>query len=155
MKPLTTKERKFAELCVELGNQSEAYRQAYDVTNKDADWIKVKASQLASKDNISITIENLKEELRKEHKITKEWIIEQHKEIIDWYKELKELARQKNLSKEEKSRVYMLKDLIKGSDYRGSLDSITKMLGLNEPEKTDNTHTIKEVKVEIKRNRED
>ena len=31
---LTIKERKFAELVVELGNQSEAYRQAYDVTNK-------------------------------------------------------------------------------------------------------------------------
>ena len=46
-KELTPKEQKFAELCVTLGNQTEAYRQAYNVTNKDAEWIKVKASQIA------------------------------------------------------------------------------------------------------------
>ena len=52
------------------------------------------------------------------------------------------MIKKKDLSKEDKARVYMLKDLIKGSDFRGSLDSITKMLGLNEPEKTDNTQRI-------------
>ena len=31
----------------------------------------------------------------------------------------------------------MLKDLIKGSDFRGSLDSLTKMLGYNEPDKVE------------------
>ena len=35
----------------------------------------------------------------------------------------------------------MLKDLIKGADFRGSLDSITKMLGLNEPEKHEHKDT--------------
>ena len=35
----------------------------------------------------------------------------------------------------------MLKDLIKGSDYRGSLDSITKILGLNAPEKRETKDT--------------
>lgn len=142
MKPLTPKEQKFAELCVELGNQSEAYRQAYNPTNNDAEWVRINASKLANKTNIALTIETLRDELKQSHKITKDWIIEQHKEIIDWYKELKELARKKNLSKEDKNRVYMLKDLIKGSDFRGSLDSITKMLGLNAAEKTDNTQRI-------------
>ena len=38
----------------------------------------------------------------------------------------------------------MLKDLIKGSDYRGSLDSVTKMLWLNEPDQVK-----QEIKIEI------
>lgn len=145
MKKLTVKQEKFAELVVKLGNQSEAYRQAYDVKPTTSnETVKVKASTLAAQYNIRVTIEKLREEAKRENKIDRQWIIDQHKEIIDWYKELKELAKQKDLTKEEKSRVYMLKDLIKGSDYRGSLDSITKMLGLNAPEKhehKDTSHT--------------
>ena len=49
MKKLTVKEQNFAELCVSLGNQTEAYRQAYDVSNKNAEWLKSKASHLAKK----------------------------------------------------------------------------------------------------------
>ena len=55
-KELTIKERKFAELVVELGNQSEAYRQAYDVTNKDAEWVRINASKLMTDTNIKLTI---------------------------------------------------------------------------------------------------
>lgn len=142
MKKLTPKEQKFAELCIELGNQTEAYRQSYNVSNKDAEWLKSKASHLAAKDNVRATIDNLKKELKEQSKIDREWILEQHMEIVDWYKELKELARKKDLTPSETKRIYMLKDLIKGSDYRGSLDSITKMLGLNEPEKTHTKQTI-------------
>jgi len=144
MNKLTPKQQKFAELYVELGNASEAYRQAYDVTTTNLGTIKVKASKLLNQSNISITIENLRKELRQANKIDKQWIIDQHQEIIDWYKELKQLAKQEDISDKDKKRVYMLKDLIKGSDFRGSLDSITKMLGLNEPEKID-----KEIKIEI------
>ena len=46
MKKLTPKQEKFAQLAVTLGNQSEAYRQAYDVSNKGAEWIAYKASHL-------------------------------------------------------------------------------------------------------------
>jgi phage terminase small subunit len=68
-KELTPKEQKFAELCVSLGNQTEAYRQAYNVTNKDAEWIKVRASELANKSNITVTIQNLKGEVSVQHGI--------------------------------------------------------------------------------------
>lgn len=140
MKKLTDKQEKFAQLVVTLGNQSEAYRQAYDVspTTKES-TINVEGSKLMSDPNISQRVEQLRKETKKAHKIDRQWIIDQHQEIIDWYKELKELARKPNLDKEEKSRIYMLKDLIKGADFRGSLDSITKMLGLNEPEKIETT----------------
>lgn len=132
---MTFKEEKFSQLVVSLGNQSEAYRQAYDVTDKDADWIASKASHLCNKDNIKARIHELREEAKKENKIDRDWIISKHKEIIDWYLELKALAKKEVVSKEDRQRIFMLKDLIKGADFRGSLDSITKMLGLNEAEK--------------------
>jgi len=135
-KKLTDKQEKFAQLVVKYGNQSKAYREAYDVSESTkSETIHVKASELMSHGNVSERVNQLRETTKKAHKIDRDWIINQHKEIIDWYKELKELARKKNLNKEEKSRIYMLKDLIKGADFRGSLDSITKILGLNEPDK--------------------
>ena len=135
MKMLTPKQEKFSQLVVSLGNQSEAYRQAYELTNNDAEWIASKASVLCSEVNIRQRIQELREEAKKENKIDRDWIISKHKEIIDWYLELKTLAKQEVVSKEDRQRIFMLKDLIKGADFRGSLDSITKMLGLNEAEK--------------------
>ena len=135
MSSLTPKQEKFAQLVVSLGNQSEAYRQAYELTNNDAEWIASKASVLCSEVNIRQRIQELREEAKKENKIDRDWIISKHKEIIDWYLELKALAKKEVVSKEDRQRIFMLKDLIKGADFRGSLDSITKMLGLNEAEK--------------------
>jgi len=75
-KELTPKEQKFAELCVTLGNQTEAYRQAYNPNNKDAEWIKVNASQLANQTNIKLTINKLKGELSETHKIDRAFILQ-------------------------------------------------------------------------------
>lgn len=152
MKALTTKEQKFAELCVELGNQTEAYRQAYDVTNNDAEWLRVKASQLASKDNISLTIENLRKELKQRHNITKDDIIAGHRKIIEAWEELWELGGKTKLTKDERDRFYLLRELVKGSDYRGAWAEITKLTGLYEAEKHD--HRVQQVSIEIKRNSE-
>ena len=74
-KELTPKEQKFAELCVTLGNQTEAYRQAYNVTNKDAEWLTSKASHIAAKDNVRATIQNLKGEVSIQHGIDRAFIL--------------------------------------------------------------------------------
>ncbi len=137
----TDKKEKYSQLVVKLGNKSEALRLSYDCSNMTDKTINETASRLSSEIKVSARIDELRQETKKAHQIDRQWIIDQHKEIIDWYKELKELARKKDLSKEEKSRIYMLKDLIKGADFRGSLDSITKMLGLNEPEKHEHKDT--------------
>jgi phage terminase small subunit len=59
---LTPKQEKFAQLYVELGNASEAYRQAYNSKAK-ADSVKVEASKLLSQPNVSLTVQRLREEL--------------------------------------------------------------------------------------------
>lgn len=144
-KRLTDKQEKFAQLVVKYSNQSKAYREAYDVKEGTTDKsVSEQASTLANDLTVSSRIEEIRKEARDISKIDRQWIIDKHRVILDWYEELRELAKKTDLDKEEKSRIYMLKDLIKGSDYRGSLDSVTKMLGLNEPEKID-----KEIKIEI------
>ena len=75
------KERKFAELVVELGNQSEAYRQAYNVTNKDAVWVRINASKLMTDTNIKLTINELKKQTAEQHSINREWI-ERHLKLF-------------------------------------------------------------------------
>lgn len=139
VKKLTVKEEKFAQLVVELGNQSEAYRQAYDVTTTNLNTISVKSSELASKSNISVRIEQLKQELREANKMTKQKVIDYHLRMVEAWEELFQLGKKANKTKEETQRFYLCKELVKGSDYRGSLDSVSKMLGLNEPEKVEQT----------------
>ena len=57
---LTIKERKFAELVVELGNQSEAYRQVFKPKNSDKSWIRTEATKLMQRPNITQTVNQLK-----------------------------------------------------------------------------------------------
>lgn len=145
MKKLTDKQELYAQLVVKYGSQSQAYREAYNVkeTTKDS-TVWANASKLMSNTHVLQRVEEIRENLKQSTKIDREWIIAQHQEIIDWYKELKQLARREDLDSADIKRVFMLKELIKGSDFRGSLDSITKMLGLNEAEKIEN-----DIKIEI------
>ena len=150
---LTIKERKFAELVVELGNQSEAYRQAYDVTDKKGEWIKVKASQLVKKDNISITINELKQQTAQKHQIDRDWIVQKYIGMVETFEEIKRLMHQDKLTKNDKEKIYAMANsgLLKGSDAKGALDSLAKMLGMNEPEKIEQKQ---EITINVKRNRD-
>lgn len=141
MKKLTDKQERFAQLVVTLGNQSEAYRQAYNVTDKDSDWIRIKASQLCAQDNISITIEELREQTKQSHGLDRDKIVKYHLNMIEAWEELWQLGKRTDLDKDEKTRFYLLKELVKGSDYRGSLAEISKLTGMYEPEKHEHTIT--------------
>ena len=141
MKKLTDKQEKFAQLVVKLGNQSEAYRQAYDLTDKTADWIASKASHLLSEVNIRARVEELREQTKQSHGLDRDKIVKYHLNMIEAWEELWELGKRKDLDKDEKTRFYLLKELVKGSDYRGSLAEISKLTGMYEPEKHEHKDT--------------
>jgi hypothetical protein len=143
---MTPKEQKFAELYVTLGNASEAYRQAYNVTTTNLDTIKAKASKLLAKYNISTTIENLKAETSKQHGIDREFIINGLLEIISDVDYTFKLGKDKTLSKEDSKAFYRIMQQTKNTDKLRALETLAKMLGLNEPEKIDHTHEIKPFK---------
>ena len=152
-KKLTPKQRKFCEEYVTTGNGSEAYRRAYDVgVNTKIETIKVKASHLLAQDNISTTIAELQKQQAKHFEITRQDVAKGYLEIIQAWRSLMQLASKEELTKDEKQKFYLLKEMVKGSDYRGAYDSLAKMFGLNEPDKTQIDQTIREIQVVINRN---
>ena len=139
----TPKEQKFAELYVTLGNASEAYRQAYNVTTTNLDTIKAKASKLLAKDNISTTIEKLKGELSKTHGIDRAFILKGYLEIISDADYTFQLGADNTLTKEDKQAFYRIMNQTSNKDKLRAYEAISKMMGLNEPEVVEHNHVIK------------
>ena len=145
-KELTPKEQKFAELCVSLGNQTEAYRQAFKPAKKDAEWLRINASQLANQTNIALTIQNLKGEVSVQHGIDRGFILKGYLEIISDADYTFQLGADNTLSKEDKQAFYRVMNQTKNTDKLRALESIAKMMGLNEPEVVEHNHTVKTYK---------
>lgn len=62
MSNLTPKQEKFAQLYVETGNASEAYRAAYD-SNSKHEVVNVKASELLKNGKVAVRVQELRDEL--------------------------------------------------------------------------------------------
>jgi hypothetical protein len=151
-KKITPKQRKFAEEYVNTGNASEAYRRAYNVgKNTSIDTIKVNSSKLLSETNISLTIKELQIKQAEKYEITRTQVAKGYFEIIQAWQYLMDLASNEKLTKEQKSKFYLLKDMVKGSDYRGAYDSLAKMFGLNAPEKKEIEQKIQQININVKR----
>ena len=67
---LTPKQEKFAQLWHELGNKSEAYRQAYDCRNMSDAAINVEASKLADNPKITLRFDELQQAASEQHCVT-------------------------------------------------------------------------------------
>lgn len=109
---LTIKEEKFCQLVVEYGDQTKAYREAYDVQPDAKDSSHhVNASKYAAK--FSQRIASIRKELENKEIMTKEEIMIHLKDIL-------------NMTKySEKEKAIALK----------AIDQYTKMVGGYEPEK--------------------
>ncbi len=152
MNKLTPKQRKFAEEYVNTGNASEAYRRAYDVAKTTSnDVIKVKASELLKNGNISVTVNELQKKEAEAFQITRKEVADGYFKMIKSWEYLMDLAAKENLTKEQKAKFYLLKEMVKGSDYRGAYDSIAKMFGLNAPDKQEIESTVNNININIKR----
>ena len=66
MSDLTVKKEKFCQLYVELGNASEAYRQAYNSKAKP-ESVHVNASKLLSEAMVSLRVKEIRKELEEEN----------------------------------------------------------------------------------------
>jgi len=152
MGKLTPKQNKFAEEYVNTGNASEAYRRAYDVSpDTKLETINVNASKLLSDTNISLRVKELKTKEAEAFQITRKEVAEGYFKMIKSWEYLMDLAAKENLTKEQKAKFYLLKEMVKGSDYRGAYDSIAKMFGLNAPDKQEIESTVNNININIKR----
>ena len=112
MSELNPKQEKFCQLYVQLGNASEAYRQAYSSTAKP-ESVHVRASELLSNSKVSVRVDEIREALRANHGIT----------LQDLLKELEE-ARKAALSAET----------VQSSAAVNATMSKAKLLGFDKPE---------------------
>lgn len=112
MSELNPKQEKFCQLYVQLGNGSEAYRQAYNSTAKP-ESVHVRASELLSNSKVSVRVDEIREALRANHGIT----------LQDLLKELEE-ARKAALSAET----------AQSSAAVNATMSKAKLLGFDKPE---------------------
>jgi phage terminase small subunit len=134
-KKLTPKQRKFAEEYVNTGNASEAYRRAYDVSETTSnEVIKVKASELLKNGNISVTVKELQTQQAESFQITRKEVAEGYFKMIKSWEYLMDLAAKENLSKEQKAKFYLLKEI-----------------GLNAPDKQEIEQTVHNININIKR----
>lgn len=67
---LTEKQEKFCRLVVELNNNSEAYRGAYNASKMKPESIHRKAKELVDNVNVAARIAILREEHRQRHRVT-------------------------------------------------------------------------------------
>lgn len=67
---LTPKQEHFAQVYLETGNASEAYRQAYSTKSKSENQIHVEACKLLKSHKVSLRVEELKSEHKERHNLT-------------------------------------------------------------------------------------
>ena len=143
MKALTPKQEKFANLYVELCNASEAYRQAYDVSESTKDSsVNEQASRLLSDLNISSRVEELREDTAKGHGVDRSFIVKGLLEIISDADYTFNLGKDNKLTKEDGKAFYRIMQQTKNTDKLRALEQLAKMLGLNEVEKSEVKQTI-------------
>ena len=113
------------------GNQSAAYRHAYNAENMKEQVINNKASLLFAKGYIKVRLDFLQKELAKENKMSKEWVLEQLKNII---------------SKSSQNEMVIDKNGGNSGEYKydsagvnKALDTVSKMMGYYATEKKEVT----------------
>lgn len=153
MKKLTPKQEKFANLYVELGNASEAYRQAYDVSKETSDQVVWnESSKLLRSHYVAVRVVELKSELGKQFNITREFIVQGLLDIINDSEETFDLGKLSGLDKDETRRFFRMMNQTKNTDKLRALEQLSKMLGLNAPQ--EHRHEVRNIDVNIKRERD-
>lgn len=151
---LTPKQEKFCQKYIELGNASEAYRQAYDAENMGDESIRVEAHRLLNDNpNIALHIQQLKDKLVKKHNITVERVLKEYGRLafLDIRKAFDENGNLKPIHELDDDTAAAIAGLeaeelyegrgedrehtgrlrkIKLSDKKGALDSLGKHLGM-------------------------
>jgi phage terminase small subunit len=80
MSKLTDKQEKFCHLVIELGNNSEAYRQAYNAGKMKTETINRKAKELMDNGKITARLTELREPIIEKHNITVESLLKELEE---------------------------------------------------------------------------
>lgn len=87
-KKLTPKQEKFCRVFIETGNQSEAYRQAYNTENMMAETVTKKASELMANGHVKGRVTQLQQQVAKKFEVTVESLTKEFEEDRQLAREL-------------------------------------------------------------------
>ena len=166
-KQITLKQTMFCHSYLEDHNATRAYKAVYPECSESS--AKTAGSRMLTKDNIRDYLEAFKRNIEKEAAITKAMVINEHKNITfssianlhdGWItrKDFNKLTDKEKACIQEITSTRMVNDdkgnvreqvKIKLYDKLKSLESISRMLGYNEPEKVDLTNHQQVVVFEI------
>ena len=145
MSELTDKREDFSQLVVKYGNQSKAYREAFDVGKDTKDTtVWNDAYKLMQNPDVIARVEELRKEQSNNHGVDTGWVIRNLKEVIDDVNYTVDLAKLEKADSDETKRFYKLKEVTTNTDKLRAIDMLTKMLGLNAPDKIE-----QDIKIEI------
>tara|TARA_R110002167_G_scaffold11043_6_gene49357 strand:+ start:1897 stop:2349 length:453 start_codon:yes stop_codon:yes gene_type:complete len=142
---LTSKQEAFANLYIELGSASEAYRGAYDVgEDTKNDSVNTLAHRELNKVHVRLRVTELQNELGERFKLGQGYVIAQLLSVINDVNYTVDLAKLEKADSDETKRFYKLKEVTTNTDKLRAIDMLTKMLGLNAPDKIE-----QDIKIEI------
>lgn len=155
---LTPKQELFSQTYIKTGNASEAYRTAYDVKTKSDNTINVQANKLINDPKINLRVKQLQKEQQEKHNITKDRLLKELASIAfvkesEFYHDDGSVKKLSELTEEQKSAlsqysfksvkiedgVYEDVPVFKAQDKLRAIETISKMLGFNEPDKVEHS----------------
>ena len=171
-KELNERQKKFCDEYIYDWNASRAYSVAYP-DEKTNESIRANASRLLTNDNIQAYIKEIQADIQKQAGISRLMVINEHKKLAfssiahlhnkwielkdfdslsdeqkDCIAEIDTKVLKKNLGTNQEPEIVDVEYVkIKLYDKQKSLDSISKMLGFNEPDKVETKQSIQYVNV--------
>lgn len=136
---LTEKQEAFCQSYIELGNKSEAYRQAYDADAMNSNSVRVAANEVFNVPNVSLRIEQLQKEIRERNKIKIDDVLSVLTDMIKFdiselYDENDNLKSIKDIPKEHRQMIASIKSF-EDSQGGGSFKEIKTLNKLDVIEK--------------------
>lgn len=169
---LTQKEENFARKYFECGNASEAYRYAYSCENMKPSTINRKAFDQVRKAKIAARLQSFKDNLEEAVGLSKQKVLAEHKKIAfsdatrvrDGWMSLKDFnalsdderaciksikTTQRKMESQDGQTVIDEQVYIVTYDKQKALDSISDLLGYNEPKKVRSEVEVRGVSVTV------
>lgn len=126
---LTPKKKKFADEYVKCGNQSEAYRRAYNSSNMKPETITEAASKLMQDYDVSTRIKELQEKIDKKNVLTAQQLQEELTRYILDEKEEECIIIETNCDKSSTARRMTKK--VQPKDKLKAVELLAKLAGYN------------------------
>lgn len=163
MGKLSQKQEKFANLYVDLGNASEAYRRSYPNSKKWKDsTIWTRASEMLADKRVAERVKEIQAELREKASITKQEAVREltnivRGRIIDVFEFTNGIIKIKDLSKlpdEIVSCISSIKETSTGTEIKlydkiQAIDRLSRMMGWDEAEKHEIEGQLKGIEIKI------